>query len=104
MLGLYGAVGDPLALKRRHGLDHWLDHLLALGNVNGVTTDARYACEKSPACPAVTDALPPGAGLPRSGGSGDQVRSCPSSALASTRSLRMTATTATFPGFPWATS
>ena len=99
-LGLDGAVGDPAALDRRHGIDR----VLRLGRVNGVTTDARYACEKSPARHAVTDAVAASAGLSRPGGSGNQVRSCPSSALANTRSLRITATTATFPGFPWATS
>ena len=42
--------------------------------------------------------------LSRPGRSGSQQRSCSSRALASTRRLRMTPTTATFRGFPSATS
>ena len=51
---------------------------------------------------ATNGALPAGAAsLPRLGRSGNQERFCSSSALASRRSLRMTAVRATFGGFPW---
>ena len=51
---------------------------------------------------ATNGALPAGAAsLPRLGRSGNQERFCSSRALASRRSLRMTAVRATFGGFPW---